>query len=364
MESRPLLDALRKASVGPAPDFLAGGGEMGERMRLHDWSRTPLGPARDWPASLRAAVRIMLASRQAVSIWWGAGLVNLYNDACRSLIGTQHPDALGQPAPNAWREIWDDIGPRVEGAIRGTDQSACSPVALLVERHGRVEEAHYTLAFGAIPADDGTMGGVICTFADVTQCTVWDRQMNVLRYIGVHAAGASGVEEACERALEALASGGTDIPFAAIYFADVVRGTATLAASAGIARNHPALPATLALAADTPWRLQDALAAAPSAYPRVVLADARFGTLPTGRWSMPPREAMVTRLACAPIDGRVAVLVATLNPFRMVSDDHRRFVELASALVAAAVANVQARREEARRIEAETLLERLRESLP
>jgi PAS domain S-box-containing protein len=355
MESRPVADALRKASNLPAPDFLAGGGEMGERLRAHDWSRTPLGPSSEWPPALRAAVRIMLASRQAVSIWWGATLVNLYNDACRPLVGANHPTALGQAAPAAWREIWDDIGPRVEGAIRGVDAGSQPSVPLLLERHGRVEEAHYTLSFAAIPADDGSMGGVLCTFGDVTQSVVWDRQMNLLRYVTAHSAGAQTVTDACRRAVEALAGSGSDIPFAAIYFVDATRGEATLAAAAGVPRAHPAFAPTISLDPESPWRLQDAVAAAPGAYPRVTLAEGLFGVLPTGRWSVPPREAVVARLASAPIDGRVGVLIAALNPFRMVSDDHRRFVELAAAQVAAAVANVQARREEARRVEAETL---------
>jgi hypothetical protein len=38
--------------------FLAGGGEMGERIRTFDWTKTPLGPPQYWPQSLRTAVRI------------------------------------------------------------------------------------------------------------------------------------------------------------------------------------------------------------------------------------------------------------------------------------------------------------------
>ena len=34
-------------------DFLAGGGELGERIRHHDWAATPLGPLSDWPQPLR-----------------------------------------------------------------------------------------------------------------------------------------------------------------------------------------------------------------------------------------------------------------------------------------------------------------------
>ena len=34
-------------------EFLAGGGEMGARMRALDWSATPLGDPSGWPQSLR-----------------------------------------------------------------------------------------------------------------------------------------------------------------------------------------------------------------------------------------------------------------------------------------------------------------------
>jgi hypothetical protein len=61
-------------------DFLPGGGEMGARLRAHDWSRTPLGAANSWPRSLKTAVRIMLTSRQPIWIGWGRDLTYLYNE--------------------------------------------------------------------------------------------------------------------------------------------------------------------------------------------------------------------------------------------------------------------------------------------
>ena len=36
--------------------FLAGGGEVGERMRNIDWAATPLGPAASWAPALRTVV--------------------------------------------------------------------------------------------------------------------------------------------------------------------------------------------------------------------------------------------------------------------------------------------------------------------
>ena len=38
--------------------FLAGGGEMGRRIRAFDWSATPLGPIAGWPPGLRCRCRI------------------------------------------------------------------------------------------------------------------------------------------------------------------------------------------------------------------------------------------------------------------------------------------------------------------
>src|SRR6478609_3974384 len=97
---------------GPGTSFLEGGGEMGARIRAFDWTKTPLGDPSLWPASLKTAVRIVLTSSQPMFVWWGEELINLYNDAYRSIVGGKHPVALGQPASVVWREIWDDVGPR------------------------------------------------------------------------------------------------------------------------------------------------------------------------------------------------------------------------------------------------------------
>ena len=76
---------------------LAGGGEMGARMRALDWRVTPLGDVEQWPQSLCTAVSICLNSRYPMLIWWGTELIMLYNDAYRPILGnTKHPRALGQ----------------------------------------------------------------------------------------------------------------------------------------------------------------------------------------------------------------------------------------------------------------------------
>src|SRR5690606_8534703 len=105
---------MREHSTSPiAPSsylaFLNGGGEMGRRMRQHDWSATPLGPPGKWPQALCSALGICLQSSFPTAIYWGRDLRLLYNDAFAPIPGEKHPWALGKPARDVWSDIWHVI---------------------------------------------------------------------------------------------------------------------------------------------------------------------------------------------------------------------------------------------------------------
>ena len=77
------------ASANPAAatEFLSGGGQMGELMRSHDWTQSPLGAPQGWPEPLKMAVSICLNSRFPMVLWWGPDFIMLYNDAWRPVLG-------------------------------------------------------------------------------------------------------------------------------------------------------------------------------------------------------------------------------------------------------------------------------------
>src|SRR3984957_1642847 len=79
--------------------FLAGGGEMGARMRALDWTATPLGAPENWPQSLKTIVRVMLDSRYAMWMLWGPELTFFCNDAYLPTVGIKGSWVLGAPAP-------------------------------------------------------------------------------------------------------------------------------------------------------------------------------------------------------------------------------------------------------------------------
>ena len=79
-------------------DFLAGGGEMGERTRAFPWAMSPLGEPATWPPSLRTAMRILLTTQHPIFVMWGPELICFFNDAFgRSLGPEKNPSMLGMP---------------------------------------------------------------------------------------------------------------------------------------------------------------------------------------------------------------------------------------------------------------------------
>ena len=237
----------------PELSFLAGGGELGALIRGHDWADTPLGPAPAWPQSLKTAVRIMLTSRQPIWIGWGPGLTFLYNDAYKSIIGGKHPNALGRPTADVWREIWADIGPLLATAMGGVEGTYVEEQLLIMERNGYPEETYYTFSYSPIPGDDGQPGGIICANSEDTHRVVGDRQLALLRELAAETVQARSWRAACERSATALARDPHDITFALLYVIEPGQDVAELAAKVGLDPGAAGPGDRIALDAAGPW---------------------------------------------------------------------------------------------------------------
>jgi PAS domain S-box-containing protein len=338
------------------PSFLLGGGEMGARMRERDWSTTPLGPAEHWPRSLKTAVRIMLTSRQPMFVWWGPELINLYNDAYKAIVGGKHPEALGQPASEVWREIWDQVGPRAESVTLENEGTYDESLLLIMERNGYPEETYYTFSYSPVPDDEGGTGGILCANTEDTQSIIGERQLALLRELAFRTADARTFDQACSLSTSCLGTNPHDLPFALIYLIDPEKRRVSLAGTCGIGRNHPAVPETVELDGDSIWPFAEVIRTH-----RACLAPtlgAAFGDLPAGAWQRPPHQAVAVPIAPSGEKGKAGVLIAGLSPFRLFDDNYRGFVDLVSAQIAASIANAQAYEEERKRSEALAELDR------
>lgn len=339
------------SSAGP----LAGGGELGALMRAMDWSRTALGPVQSWPQALRTSVRIMLTSRQPMFVWWGDELINLYNDAYKSIVGGKHPWALGRPAAKVWREIWDQVEPRARQAMTANEGTYDEALLLIMERHGYREETYYTFSYSPVPSDTGETGGILCANTDDTQRIIGARQLALLRELATRTADARTIAEACTLSAQSLETNTRDLPFALIYLLDPDHRRVVLAGSSGISAGHSAAPIEAPLDSPSVWPFAEVL----HTHAPAVVSDLEFlGPLPSGAWDGPPQQAAVLPIAPSGKTGRSGVLVAGLNPYRLFDDNYQGFLELVTGQIAAAIANAQAYEEERRRAEALAELDR------
>jgi PAS domain S-box-containing protein len=327
-----------KTPISPADSngayCLAGGGEMGARIRSFDWSSTPLGPIDEWPLTLREAVSICLRSRFQLAIYWGPHLVLLYNDAERDVLGAMHPGALGRPAAEILTDMWDVVGPMLQGVAATGEATWSVDQALRLNRHGFIEEAFFTYSYSPIPDGVG-VGGVLLVTFETTERVLAARRLRTLRELAAETANAQSIDEACVRAAGVLADNRSDLPFSLLYLTEG-DGTLRLCASTCVA--------------GTPdrdlWPLREVALAQQAE--RVEDVAAR---LPEGETAL-PRVALVLPIGQAGKGIAAGCLVAGVSDFQPLDEAYRGFLNLVAGQIATAIAGARALEEERRRAEA------------
>lgn len=109
---------------------------MGARMCAFDWSTSPVGPAAQWPQSLKTAVSICIGSRYPIVLWWGNPAYTMfYNDGYIPILGvTKHPGWLGRSGRECWKEIWSTMGPMLDSVFETGEATWSEDLLLVIDR--------------------------------------------------------------------------------------------------------------------------------------------------------------------------------------------------------------------------------------
>jgi len=343
------------ATTRVSPAFLAGGGEMGARMRALDWAKTPLGEPETWPQSLKTIVRVMLDSRYAMWMLWGPEYTFFCNDAYLPTVGLKREWVLGARSDSVWAEIWPDIHPRIARVLEHGEATWDEALLLFLERSGFSEETYHTFSYSPVYDDDGRIMGMLCVVTEVTERVLDERGLRVLRDLASRVSGTQTVEVVCSRLMDVLRDDPADIPFALLYVLEQSPPHALLLASCG------QLPASLRPERITlndeqsPWPLIQA----------IDRSDALSVELPAGTASIhaPLWADRVTRALVIPVknplaQGAGAVLIAGVSPRRALDERYRRFFDLVGGQFAAALNDARSFEAERRRGEALAALDR------
>jgi PAS domain S-box-containing protein len=202
---------------------------MGDLIRAHDWSESPLGPIRTWPQSLRSSLGIALRSASASAIFWGPELIFLYNDGWAALLGDRHPSLLGRRGEEAYADIWSSIGGDFERVV--AEGEAVNRVDTLLVRNlrGEVFDSWWTYSLLPVASEDGSIGGILAQVRESTPFVLRGRRAALM----LRMAERLRLSETPEQILsEAFALVGEEIEASRIGYAEVDEqaGTVTVAA--------------------------------------------------------------------------------------------------------------------------------------
>ena len=332
------------------PDFLSGGGEMGQRIREYDWSRTTLGPIENWPRSLRTCIRIMLSSRQPIWIGWGKDLIKLYNDPYKAIVGGKHPWALGMPASVVWKDIWKDIQPMLEQVMERDEGTYVEAQLLIMERNGYPEETYYTFSYTPIPGDDGGTAGMICANTDDTDRIISERQLRTLTQLAKHLTDCHAKEEIIHNTIQTLKENPYDFPFA--LFRAIVNNKAVLMDSTELLESWDLVPKEIDLNEEHPVGIIIKKAIDTGEMQVFDEVTRQIGNMPKGSWEVSPEKAIVLPLYKSGFNDPFGLLVVGLNPYRILDEKYSGFFQLVSDQVANSFADVHVLHEERKRAEA------------
>ena len=286
-------------------------------MRRRDWSATPLGPPEHWPEGLKVPLRMMLTSRFEMWLGWGEDLAFFYNDAYAPTLGVKHPDAIGRPMREVWREVFSAVEDRIVSVMRDGVATWDKALMLILERSGYPEETYHTFSYSPLRGDSGAIEGLMCVVTEESERVVAERRMDTLRALATLLLPARSRADIARAVESALRTNQRDFPFAFLQFFDAPA---------------PACPPGAAA-----WPF-DAIRAGAKwiETPLAGLVD----NPPKGGWDIAPRDALILPVLAAGQASAVGALVLGLNPYRRRDTDLSGFAELLGGQIAGVLAGV------------------------
>ena len=181
--------------------------QVADLLKTVDFAATPLGPPEHWDQSLKSVTALMIDSQFPMFVAWGDELTFLYNDAYAEILGSKHPAAFGARFKDIWHEIWEDIFPLIDRAMKGI-ATFSEDLPLIMNRAGYDEQSWFTFSYSPVRDQQGVVRGMFCAVTETTQRVMLENRQSfhlaleeTLRDIADPVAVMAAASEALGRAL-------------------------------------------------------------------------------------------------------------------------------------------------------------------
>ena len=178
-----MSDAAAIAEPADVPAFLREGGAAGAIMRAHDWTGHPFGPPELWPPALRSAAALCLTASIPTAFYWGEDQRLIFGDAWAPFLDGRGAWAIGRPAREVWRDVWDVVRPHFEQVAAGHSVRV-EDVRIDIEQDGHRSERYWTYGISPIVGDDGVVQGAFNVTTEVTEQVIARRLQRAMIELG------------------------------------------------------------------------------------------------------------------------------------------------------------------------------------
>lgn len=321
---------------------------MGRRFAEYDWDAHPLGPPRDWPGEMQAAVATTLASRFPLVLWLGTeDLFVVYNDAYTEILGDKL-DSFAKPGREVWWDIWDSIAPMLAGVVATGEATWSRDLMLPMVTAGRRVERYFTFTYSPLIGADGKPFGIFCPSYETTERVLSERRLHLLNTVASAIVGSRSIDDAVGVAVRVCAAQPADLAFIAVYADDGATRRVTL---------RGATPSVSALLPAELAELTDWDAASRTRAEVQVIGDVA-GTIAGIEAALGadcPQEALVLPLGEASTAG---ALVVGASPRRPLDTQFQGFCQLLADQLTSTFASIVSYEQERRRADALAELDR------
>ncbi|KAJ3145311.1 hypothetical protein HDU89_007168 [Geranomyces variabilis] len=307
----------------PVSKALSGGGTMGELVRAKDWSSTKLGPPENWAQSLKTSVSFILNAAFPFILFWGDHYTVIYNDQYIPIFGGKHPRVLGQPAYEAWGEVYGIIGPMLDDVRRGNATFSENQL-LELTRNGYCEECYFTWSYSPVRIEDGTVGGVMTPITETTKTVLSERRLTLLRELASTTANTQSEAEACTLSAQIFEQHCADITFALIYMLDASGRKLLLKGFSNVESSHSLCVKSMKREEQGSWPVDQVFS----------------------------QRAIVLPLEASANQEPIGLVVFGINPRRELDSDYKDFLELARTQLSASILRGRSLTEKQQRLQA------------
>lgn len=330
---------------------------MAELVNAKDWSATPLGPIESWPQSLKTTVSLCLASNFPINIAWGPNRVQIYNDGYWPLTGDKHPGSMGQDYKECWFSAWDVLGESFDEASKG-ETRFLENTRMFLDRYGYLEETFFTFSFSPIRDESGEVGGLFHPVTELTQQSLSERRLTILRELAEKTSDAETVQEACDLAIATLREFDLDLPFVLFYTQDEDGKYGQLRGQFGLDEGGPVAPETVTFDDGHAFGSVFQKVIANRKYEQVNGLKQELGEFISGPYPEAPDKALVMPIYVPGAVEPHTFMVAGVSSCRKLDEKYLIFYELLAAGLTTAYTKAKAYEEEKKRAEALAELDR------